>query len=95
MQIVTLSEKAKELEASKRVLGITSARIEAARSKGTARTAAKRVLLRTLEDPPAGPRPALLPPTSKRPALRSFAIRATPRLILLLTPLAPRVEMID
>ena len=50
MQIVTLSEKARQLEARKRALGITPARIKASRNKGTARTAAKRILLRTLEE---------------------------------------------
>ena len=50
MRIVTLSEKAKQLEARKPALGITPARVKAARNRGTARTAAKRVLLRTLEE---------------------------------------------
>jgi hypothetical protein len=50
MQIVTLSEKVKQLETRKRALGITPARIGADRNKSTGRTAARRVLLRTLEE---------------------------------------------
>ena len=50
MQVVTLSEKAKRLEARKRALGITPARLEAARKSGTGRTPEKRTLLRTLDE---------------------------------------------
>lgn len=50
MQVVTLSEKSRQLEERKRALGITPARIKAARNNGTGRTDAKRALLRTLEE---------------------------------------------
>jgi hypothetical protein len=49
MQIVTLSEKTKRLEARKCLLGITPAQIKAARNNGRRRTAGKRTLLRTLQ----------------------------------------------
>jgi hypothetical protein len=49
-QMVRLREKEEQLEARKRALGIASARFEAARNKGTNRTAAKRDLLSTLRE---------------------------------------------
>jgi hypothetical protein len=49
MRVVNLREEAKRIEARRRALGIDGARIAMARNKGAARTAAKRQLLRTLE----------------------------------------------
>jgi hypothetical protein len=49
MQIVTLSNKARQLEERKRALGIAPARFEAARNKGGNRTASKRALLGLLK----------------------------------------------
>jgi hypothetical protein len=50
MRVMNLCEEAKRIEARRRALGIDPARIAVARNKGTARTATKRQLLRTLED---------------------------------------------
>jgi hypothetical protein len=50
MRIMNLREEAKRIEARRRALGIDDARIAMARNKGAARTAAKRELLRALED---------------------------------------------
>jgi hypothetical protein len=50
MQIVSLRKKEEQLEARKRALGIAPARFEAARNKGTNRTAAKQDLLRALRE---------------------------------------------
>ena len=50
MQVVTLSEKAKRLEARKRALGITPAQLQAAQNSGKGRTPEKRALLRLLDE---------------------------------------------
>jgi hypothetical protein len=50
MRVVSLREEAKRIEARRRALDIDDARIALARNKGAARTAAKRQLLRTLEE---------------------------------------------
>jgi hypothetical protein len=51
MPVVTLSEKARQIEARRRAMGgIDAARVAVARNKGTHRTASKRALLKTLED---------------------------------------------
>jgi hypothetical protein len=50
MRVLKLREEAKRIEARKRVLGLDDARFAAAHNQGSARTPAKRQLLRTIED---------------------------------------------
>lgn len=52
MPVVRLREKAEQIQARKRALGITPAQIEAARNEGTGRTSTKRALLKSLADEP-------------------------------------------
>jgi hypothetical protein len=50
MRVVKLREEAKRIEARKRELGLDDARVAAACKEGSARTPAKRQLLRTIEN---------------------------------------------
>ena len=50
MRVLNLREEAKRIEARKRELGLDDAQLAAARNQGTARTPAKRQLLRAIED---------------------------------------------
>lgn len=50
MRVVNIDEQAKRVEERKRALGIDDTRFAAARNNGTARTPAKRQLLRTISE---------------------------------------------
>jgi hypothetical protein len=65
MRVLNLREEARRIEARKRELGLDDAQLAAARNRGTARTAAKRQLLRAIED--EARRQGRLPPFAARP----------------------------